>query len=259
MLPAQHSGGRRCYNTKHRQYLSQGRQADLDPNALGFGLILQPGDPMGPVQVVGQDRHRHGITEEEKAKGAQSVQQRMCSRHRNNQEKQQGEIIQDGNQLVPPDPLAKAGNGAQKPLKLAAPLQVQDQIVHISVPIGFINLGAFQNDLRQPAVHQLHTRQTAGSHHIDQHAHGVNIRFWSGLVKAELLRCGKALGAQDLRIAALIALDGAANAKVDNLHRAVRRQHNIVWVNIPVNNTQLVYLLQPITDLERYILGFQIA
>ena len=136
-----------------------------------------------------------GKTEEEKAKGAQGVQQRMCSRHRNNHEKQQSDIVQDGNQLVPPDPLAKAGNGAQKPLKLAAPLQVQDQIVHIFVPIGFINLGTFQNDLRQPAVHQLHTRQAAGSHHIDQHAHRVNIRFGSGLVKAELLRCGKALGA----------------------------------------------------------------
>ena len=160
---------------------------------------------------------------------------------------------------MPPDPLAKAGNGAQKPLKLAAPLQVQDQIVHISIPIGFINLGAFQNDLRQPAVHQLHTRQAAGSHHIDQHAHRVNIRFGSGLVKAELLRCGKALGAQDLRIAALITLDGAADAEVDNLHRAVRRQHNIIGVYIPVNNAQLVHLLQPITDLERYILGFQIT
>ena len=176
---------------------------------------------MGPVQVVGQDGHRHGITEEEKTKGAQGVQQRMRSRHRNNQEKQQGDIVQDGNQLVPPDPLAKAGNGAQKPLKLAAPLQVQDQIVHISVPIGFINLGAFQNDLRQPAVHQLHTRQATGSHHIDQHAHRVNIRFGSGLVKAELLRRGKALGAQDLRIAALITLDGAADAEVDDLHRTV--------------------------------------
>lgn len=41
---------------------------------------------MGPVQVVGQDGHRHGITEEEKAKGAQGLQQRMRSRHRNNQE-----------------------------------------------------------------------------------------------------------------------------------------------------------------------------
>ena len=78
-------------------------------------------------------------------------------------------------------------------------------------------------------------------------------------MKAKLLRRGKALGAQDLRIAALITLDGAANAKVDDLHRAVHRQHNIVWVNIPVNNTQLVHLLQPITDLERYILGFQIG
>lgn len=153
-------------------------------------------------------------------------------------------------------PLRKPGT-VRKAAEAAAPLQVQDQIVHISVPIGFINLGAFQNDLRQPAVHQLHTRQTAGSHYIDQHAHRVNIRFGSGLVKAELLRRGKALGAQDLRIAVLIALDGAANAKVDDLHRAVRRQHNIVWVNIPVNNAQLVHLLQPITDLERYILGFK--
>lgn len=109
MLPAQHSGSRRCYNTKHRQHLNQGSQADLDPNALGFGLILQPGDPMGPVQVVGQDGHRHCITEEEKTKGAQGVQQRMRSRYRNNQEKQQGDIVQDGNQLVPPDPLRKPG------------------------------------------------------------------------------------------------------------------------------------------------------
>ena len=78
-------------------------------------------------------------------------------------------------------------------------------------------------------------------------------------MKAELLRRGKALGAQDLRIAALIALDGAADAEVDDLHRAVCRQHNIIGVYIPMNNAQLVHLLQPITDLERYIFGFQIA
>ena len=73
---------------------------------------------------------------------------------------------------------------------------------------------------------------------VHQYAKGVDVGAGIGLRKAVLFRSGKALCPEGDGVGFLIRLD-AGNAKVDQHSCAVRPDHDILGLNVPVNNRRL--------------------
>ena len=120
--------------------------------------------------------------------------------------------------------------------------------------LAFVDLNALFNDGFQNALVQLLARQLAGQHVVEQHAAGVNIRLAACLSKAELLRRCIARGSEGGGVLALIGLHQAADAVVDDFHRAVAEQHDVFGLDVAVDNAVTVQRRQAVADLTEDLL-----
>ena len=121
-------------------------------------------------------------------------------------------------------------------------------------PLAFVNFNALFNDGFQYALVQLFGRQLAGQHVIEQYAAGINIRLAARLRKAELFRRRIACRAEGGGVLALVGLHQAADAVVDDFHRAVAEQHDVFGLDVAVDNAVAVQRRQAVADLAENLL-----
>ena len=107
-------------------------------------------------------------------------------------------------------------------------------------PLAFVDFNALFNDGFQNALVQFFIRQLSCKHVVEQHAAGINISLAACLSKAELFRRRIACGSEGGGVLALIGLHQAADAVVDDFHRAVAEQHDVFGLDVAVDNAVTV-------------------
>ena len=116
-------------------------------------------------------------------------------------------------------------------------------------PLVLVDFNALFDNGLQHALVQLLGRQPAGQHIIEQHAAGVDVRLAVCLRKTELLGRRVACRAKGGGVPALIGLDQAADAVVDDFHRAVAEQHDVFGLDVAVDNAAAVQRRQSVANL----------
>ncbi len=98
--------------------------------------------------------------------------------------------------------------------------------------------------------------QPAGEHLIKYHAGGVDIAAVVGVVSLGLLRRNVVYGA-DCLVGRVGAVGEKGDAEIRHLHRAVPEDHNVLRLDIPVNNPPAVSMAEPLHDLGNEVEGLR--
>ena len=98
--------------------------------------------------------------------------------------------------------------------------------------------------------------QTAGEHLIEHHAGGVNVAAGIGAVPSRLLRRDIVDGAQGLLGQSLGGVLQTGDAEVSHLHTAVPKDHDVLRLDVPMDNTPAVGVAQATHDLGNEVQRF---
>ena len=150
----------------------------------------------------------------------------------------------------------------------AEPVQIVQHLSSGLKPVGRIFLHGPHSDLFQaagnggiqlPGHHrlslQLHQRhgnrvvrhkgQLAGKHFIEHHAQRVNVRLIGDIVASGLLGSDVVYRADSLvRHGLGLALEESGYAKIGHLNGAVLQQHDVLGLDVPMDNSLFVSALQ---------------